>query len=78
MKKEYESKRHIEDVTQVEVSAAIRYLDPDLTSTNAPVYDTGVALHRSSAYRTSLHGLHLAIPLKAPDCLRRFENAIDW
>jgi hypothetical protein len=44
MKKKYESKRHIEDVTQVEVSAGIRYLDPDLTSTNTPEYDTGVAI----------------------------------
>jgi hypothetical protein len=44
MKKKYESKRHIEDVTQVEVSAAIRYLDPDLRGTNTPDYDTGVAI----------------------------------
>ena len=44
MGKKYESKRHIEDVTQVEVSAAIRYLDPDLRSTNTPDYDTGVAI----------------------------------
>jgi hypothetical protein len=44
MKKKNESKRHIEDVTQEEVSAAIRYLDPDLRSTNTPDYDTGVAI----------------------------------
>lgn len=44
MGKKYELKRHIEDVTQVEVSAAIRYLDPDLRSTNTPDYDTGVAI----------------------------------
>ena len=44
MGKEYESKRHIEDVTQVEVSAAIRYLDPDLRSTNEEDHATGVAI----------------------------------
>jgi hypothetical protein len=44
MKKQYESKRHIEDVTRVEVSAAIRYLDPDLRNTNPPDYGTGVAV----------------------------------
>ena len=44
MKKQYESKRHIEDVTQAEVTAAIRYLDPDLRSTNPLDYGTGVAI----------------------------------
>jgi hypothetical protein len=44
MGKKYESKRPIEDVTRVEVSAAIRYLDPDLRSTNTPEYDAGVAV----------------------------------
>ena len=44
MEKKYESKRHIEDVTQAEVSAAIRYLDPDLRSTNEQEYATGVVI----------------------------------
>lgn len=45
MGKKYESKRPIEDVTQAEVSAAIRYLDPDLRSTNTPEYEPGVAIY---------------------------------
>jgi hypothetical protein len=44
MDNKYESKRRIEDVTQAEVSAAIRCLDPDLRSTNTPEYDPGVAI----------------------------------
>jgi hypothetical protein len=44
MGKKYESKRHIEDPTEVEVSAAIRYLDPDLRSTNEQDHATGVAI----------------------------------
>ena len=44
MGKEYESKRPIEDVTQLEVSAAIRYLVPDLRRTNTPEYDPGLMI----------------------------------
>ena len=41
MGNKYELKRHIEDVTQVEVSAAIRDLDPDPRSTNEQDHATG-------------------------------------
>jgi hypothetical protein len=44
MGNKYELKRHIEDVTQVEVSAAIRYLDPDPRSTNEQDHATAVAI----------------------------------
>jgi hypothetical protein len=44
MEKKYESHRHIEDVTQVEISAAIRDLDPDLRSTNEQDHATSVAI----------------------------------
>jgi hypothetical protein len=44
MAKKHESNRHIEDVTQTEISAAIRYLDPDLRSTDEQAHATGVAI----------------------------------
>ena len=45
MAKKYESDRHIEDVMQTEISAAIRYLDPDLKSANGQEgYGAGVAI----------------------------------
>jgi hypothetical protein len=34
MARKYESDRHIEDLGQAEVSAAIQYLDPELGSAN--------------------------------------------
>jgi hypothetical protein len=43
MARKYESTRHIEDTTQAEVSAAIRYLDPDLRRAHKQQsYYTGV------------------------------------
>ena len=44
MGKKYESKGHIEGPAQVEVSAAIRYLEPDLRSTNEQDHATGIAI----------------------------------
>ena len=44
MGKKYEPHRHIEDITQVEVLAAIRDLDPDLRSTNEQDHATGLAV----------------------------------
>ncbi len=44
MAKKHEPNRHIEDVTQAEVSAAIHYLDPDLRSTDTGDYDIGAAI----------------------------------
>ena len=44
MGNKYDLMRHIEDVTQVEISAAIRYLDPDPRSTTEQGHATGVAI----------------------------------
>jgi hypothetical protein len=44
MAKKHESNKHIEDVTQTEISGAIRYLDPDLRSTNEQDHATGVEI----------------------------------
>jgi hypothetical protein len=44
MAKKHESSKQIEDVTQVEVSAAIRYLDPDLRSTKEQDHATRIAI----------------------------------
>jgi hypothetical protein len=43
MARKYESTRHIEGISQAEVFAAIRYLDPDLRNPNEQQsHDTGV------------------------------------
>jgi hypothetical protein len=44
MAKKHASDTHVEEVTQAEVSAAIRYLDPDLRSTNDQDHAIGVAI----------------------------------
>jgi hypothetical protein len=77
MARKHESNRHIEDLTQAEVSAVIRYLAPDLRSTNTPDYDAGVAI--CIVLVLVVLGclvFHLPVPVKAHDWLRRFENEI--
>lgn len=44
MAKNHVSDTHIEEGTQAEVSAAIRYLDPDLRSTNEQDHAIAVAV----------------------------------
>jgi hypothetical protein len=44
MARKYETTRHIEDTTQAEVSAVIRYLDPELRSETEPNDHTGLAI----------------------------------
>lgn len=45
MARKYDSHTHMEDVTQAEISDAIRYLDPDLRSgTEHEGYGTGVVI----------------------------------
>jgi hypothetical protein len=44
MARKYGSTRHIEDMTQAELSAAIRYLDPQLRRETEPNDHTGFAI----------------------------------